>query len=105
MTADAANLLAEIRRSGGDLRLVGCDRLKLVAPKAVLPELSEKVRAAKPMLLVALADSASQVSTTEGGVSNPRRNGATAQHPVFEPSPDRAIPTPQPTASRDIERH
>jgi len=30
MTGDTANLLAEIRRSGGYVRLVGCDRLKLV---------------------------------------------------------------------------
>jgi hypothetical protein len=97
MTADAVNLLAEIRRSGGDVRLVGCDRLKLIAPKALLPELTDRVRAAKPMLLATLADTASQVSTAQrvgGGVSNPRRNGATAQHPTFESPPDRAIPTP-----------
>jgi hypothetical protein len=69
MTADATNLLAEIRQSGGDLILVGCDRLKLVAPKALLTELADRVRAAKPTLLAALADTVSQVSTTqEGGV-------------------------------------
>ena len=37
MTADVANLLAEIRRSGGDVMLVGDDRLKLVAPKLFFP--------------------------------------------------------------------
>ena len=51
MRADVANLLAEIRRSGGEVRLVGRDKLKLVAPAALLPELTERVRAAKPMLL------------------------------------------------------
>ena len=97
MTADATNLLAEIRRSGGDVRLVGCDRLKLVAPKALLPALTDRVRAAKPMLLAALADTASQVSAAQeggGGVSNPRHNGATAQHLVAESTSDRADPTP-----------
>jgi len=51
-----ADLLAEIHRSGGNLRLVGCDRLKLVAPRALLPELTDRVRAAKPKLLAALAE-------------------------------------------------
>jgi len=56
MTADAANLLAEIRHLGGDVRLVACDRLKLVAPTALLPVLAERVRAAKPVLVAVLAD-------------------------------------------------
>jgi hypothetical protein len=91
MTADAANLLAEIRRSGGDVRLVGCDRLKLVVPAALLPELAERVRAAKPMLLAALADTARKVSAAQGGGGlNPWRNGAIAQHS----SSDRAVRTP-----------
>jgi hypothetical protein len=95
MTADAANLLAEIRRSGGDVRLVGCDRLKLVVPAALLPELAERVRAAKPMLLAALADTARKVSVAQGGgVLNPWRNGATAQHSTAPSSSDRAVPTP-----------
>jgi hypothetical protein len=97
MTADAANLLAEIRRSGGDVRLVGCDRLKLVAPTALLPELAQRVRAAKPMLLAALADIGQIASAAQeggGGVLNPRRNGATAQHSTAASSSDRAIPTP-----------
>src|SRR5689334_4417617 len=97
MTAEATNLLAEIRRSGGDVRLVGSDRLKLVAPKALLPELTDRVRAAKLMLLAALADTASQVSTAQeggGGVSNPRSNVATAQHLTAKCSLDRAIPRP-----------
>jgi len=68
MTADAANLIAEIRRSGGDVSLVGCDRLKLVAPAALLPKLAERVRAAKPVLLAALSDTASQLTAKERGV-------------------------------------
>jgi hypothetical protein len=97
MTADATNLLAEIRRSGGDVMLVGCDRLKLVAPKALLPELTDRVRAAKPMLLATLAETASQVSTAQdggGGVSNLPRNSATAQRLTVESSPDRGISMP-----------
>ena len=55
MTGDAINLLlAEIRRSGGDVRLVGADRLKLVARTSLLPELTERVRAAKPRLRTAV---------------------------------------------------
>jgi hypothetical protein len=94
MTADAANLLAEIRRSGGDVMLVDCDRLKLVAPTALLPEFAEKVRAAKPMLLAVLADTrriASAARAVGGGV--PRRNSATPQRSTAASSSDRAIPT------------
>lgn len=97
MTADAANLLAEIRRSGGDVRLVGCDRLKLVAPTTLLPEFAERVRAAKPTLLAALADTGQKASAAQeggGGVFNPWRNGATAQHLTAASSSDHAIPTP-----------
>jgi hypothetical protein len=97
MTADTANLLAEIRRSGGDVRLVGCDRLKLVVPTALLPDLAERVRAAKPMLLVALADGGRRATSAQdegGGASNPRNNGATVQHPTSELVSDRAVPTP-----------
>ena len=96
MTADATNLLAEIRRSGGDVSLVGYDRLKLVAPAALLPKLAERVRAAKPVLLAALSDTASQLTAKErgGGVSNPQRNGATVQHLMAESTSDRADPTP-----------
>jgi hypothetical protein len=97
LSTAAANLLAEIRRSGGDVRLVGCDRLKLVAPTALVPELAEKVRAAKAMLLAVLADTGRTANATqEGGgrAVNPRRNGATAQHSTAAPSSGRAIPTP-----------
>jgi hypothetical protein len=95
MTADVANLLAEIRRSGGDVRLIGCDRLKLVAPTALLPELAERVRAAKPVILAALAGaSRTAITADEGGEGelNPRRNTATAQHRTAQSSSDRAIP-------------
>jgi hypothetical protein len=76
MTAEVANLLAEIRRSGGEVRLLGCDKLKLVAPAALLPELTEPVRAAKPMLLAALAATGRKPGVTlkgGGGVINPWR--------------------------------
>jgi hypothetical protein len=95
MTADPTNLLAEIRRAGGDVRLLGSDRLQLVAPRALLPGLDERVRAAKPMLLAALADIGQIASTAQGGGGlNPCRNGATAQHSAVESSPDRAVLAP-----------
>jgi hypothetical protein len=97
MTAKAASLLAEIRRSGGDVRLAGRDTLKLVAPAALLPELAERVRAAKPMLLAVLEDSdakAGAAHVSGGRLLNPWRNGATAQHPTAGSSSDRAILTP-----------
>jgi hypothetical protein len=97
MTAEVANLLAEIRRSGGEVRLLGCDKLKLVAPAALLHELTERVRAAKPMLLAALAATGRKPGVTlkgGGGVINPWRNGATAQHPTTKLSSDRGIAMP-----------
>jgi hypothetical protein len=95
MTADAASLLAEIRRSGGDVRLVSYNRLKLVAPMPLLAELAKRVRAAKPMLLAALADTGRQAAQEGGdGVSNPSRNAATAQQLKAESSEGQAIPTP-----------
>jgi len=95
MTADATNLLAEIHRAGGDVRLVGCDSLKLVAPKALLPELAERVRAAKPMLLAALAGTGPKPSGSKegGGALNPRHNDATVQHLTEETESDFTIPT------------
>ena len=79
MTADAVNLLAEIRRLGGDVRLISCDKLRLVAPTALMPELAERVRVAKPMLLAVLGDNTSPAQRDGEGVVYPCRNRATAQ--------------------------
>jgi hypothetical protein len=76
MTADAVNLLAEIRRLGGDVKLVSCDKLKLVAPSALMPELIKRVRVAKPMLLAVLADNTSRSRGMGRGCYTP---GATVQ--------------------------
>jgi hypothetical protein len=92
---EVADLLAEIRRSGGDVRLVGCDKVKLIAPTALLPKLAERVRAAKPMVLAALANTDREAARESGeGVLNPLPNSATVQHPAGEASPDWVIPTP-----------
>src|SRR5262249_18243315 len=91
MTADALNLLADIRRVGGDVKLISCDKLKLVAPTPLLPELARRVRAAKPMLLAALADDTGPAQRE--GVSFPPNNRATVQRLPAESS-DRAIPMP-----------
>jgi hypothetical protein len=37
MTVEATNLLAEIRRLGGDVKLISCDKLRLIAPTASAP--------------------------------------------------------------------
>ena len=51
MTAPAVDALAAVRAAGGDVRLVGPHRLKLIAPRALPDDLIEQVRAAKPELL------------------------------------------------------
>ena len=51
MTALAVDALAAVRAAGGDVRLVGPYRLKLIAPTALPDNLIEQVRAAKPDLL------------------------------------------------------
>src|SRR5438552_3464301 len=56
MSDEVLDILAAIRRTGGDVKVVGPDRLKLIAPASALPELADRVRRAKPLLLVALAD-------------------------------------------------
>jgi hypothetical protein len=55
MKANALTVLAAIRRAGGDIRVIGEDRLKVLAPAALLPEFVARARAAKPELLAALA--------------------------------------------------
>lgn len=92
MKADAVNLLAEIRRLGGDVKLVSCDKLKLVAPSALMPELIKRVRVAKPMLLAVLANNTSRWRGE--GVLYPRRNRATAQHSPAGSLRERAISVP-----------
>ena len=51
MTALAVDAMTAVRAAGGDMRLVGPHRLKLVAPTALPSDLIERVRAAKPDLL------------------------------------------------------
>jgi hypothetical protein len=55
MKANALTVLAAIRRAGGDIRVIGEDRLKVLAPASLLPEFVAQARAAKPELLAALA--------------------------------------------------
>ena len=81
MTGEAADLLTKIRRAGGDVRLVGCDRLKLVAPIMLLPELAERVRAVKPLLLAVLADDTSAAQGDGEGVAYPWRKSLRRTNP------------------------
>ena len=91
MMADAVNLLAEIRRLGGDVKLISCDKLRLVAPTALMPELAERVRAAKPMLVAVLLDDTSPAQQNGEGVSCPPSNRATVQHLPAEASSDISV--------------
>jgi hypothetical protein len=54
MSAVAVDLLTAIRRLGGDVMVIASDRLKVVAPRTLLPDFTEQVRALKPELLAAL---------------------------------------------------
>jgi hypothetical protein len=53
----AHEVLTAVRAAGGDLQLVGKDRLKLVALKPLPDKLVQRVRAVKPNLLEALGGS------------------------------------------------
>jgi len=55
MSGHALDLLARIRRHGGDVKLIAPDRLRVKAPPVLLPEFLEQVRAVKPELLTVLA--------------------------------------------------
>jgi hypothetical protein len=70
MTA-ALDLLAEIRRSGGDVKVTAPDRLKVVAPAKLLPDLVERVRAVKPELLNVLATAVGHAADTPGFRAGP----------------------------------
>jgi hypothetical protein len=59
MMANVLDLLAAVRRAGGDVKLAGPDRLRLIAPAPVLPALAAQVRAAKPLLIAVLASTSS----------------------------------------------
>jgi hypothetical protein len=94
MTADAVNLLAEIRRLGGDVKLVSCDKLKLVAPSALMPELTKRVRVAKPMLLAVLSNDITPARREGEGVLYPSNDRATAQHSPAGSLREQAISVP-----------
>jgi len=64
MTALAVDALAAVRAAGGDVKLVGPQRLKLVAPTALPSDLIELVRAAKPDLLNLLQNKADETLTS-----------------------------------------
>jgi hypothetical protein len=71
MTAAAIDLLAEIRRSGGDVKVTAPDRLKVIAPAKLLPDLVERVRAVKPELLSVLVTVESHAAHPSGFKASP----------------------------------
>jgi hypothetical protein len=56
MRAYALEVLAEIRWHGGDVKVVAPNRLRVLAPPALLPKFVTRVQAVKPELLLALAE-------------------------------------------------
>src|SRR5690348_15488396 len=56
MTALAVDALAAVRAAGGDVKLIGPERLKVVAPAPLPDHLVDKLRAAKPELLALLSN-------------------------------------------------
>jgi hypothetical protein len=74
----ALDVLAAIRRSGGDVKVVGPDRLKVIAPPALLPGMVEQVRAVKFHLLTALAGVGT--SATDGAEAWPARHREALTH-------------------------
>jgi hypothetical protein len=57
MNALARHVLDEVRAAGGDVKRIGNDRLKLVAPNPLPDELVQRVRAVKPKLIAMLGGS------------------------------------------------
>jgi hypothetical protein len=55
MTALAADALATVRAAGGDVRIVGLARLKVIAPVPLPNDLVDRLRAVKPELLALLS--------------------------------------------------
>jgi hypothetical protein len=61
----ANDVLAAIRGHGGDVKIIAPDRLKVLAPAAMLPDFVEQVRAVKLQLLAALSASAPNSQLTD----------------------------------------
>ena len=65
MNARAVDILAAVRSAGGDVKLVGPGRLKVVAPEPLSDDLIERLRAAKPDLLTLLAPPEAQSGASD----------------------------------------
>ena len=76
MTALAVDALAAVRAAGGDVRLVGPHRLKLIAPRALPDDLIEQVRAAKPDLLKLLQNKTDETLGTRTNWGEPEEERA-----------------------------
>ena len=76
VTALAVDALAAVRAAGGDVRLVGPHRLKLIAPRALPDDLIEQVRAAKPDLLKLLQNKTDETLGTRTNWGEPEEERA-----------------------------
>jgi len=68
MTAVALDVLASIRRHGGDVKMIAPDCLKVRAPMDLLPDFVRQVRAVKPELIAALSAMASSSEVADKAV-------------------------------------
>ncbi|MDX9690646.1 MAG: hypothetical protein RBT70_09355 [Alphaproteobacteria bacterium] len=64
MGCAAYKILSEVKQAGGSLECVGGDRLRVMAPRPLPPDLVERVKANKPEIILALC--AAPVSVDQG---------------------------------------
>jgi hypothetical protein len=97
MTALAVDALAAVRAAGGEVRLVGPYRLKLIAPTALPNDLIERVRAAKPDLLNLLQNRADATldPSRHALTAMPARAVADALARLDPANPPRDVPLPR----------
>jgi hypothetical protein len=65
MRAVVVDALAAVHAAGGEVKLVGPERLKVIAPNALPNNLVAQLRAAKPELLALLSSTAKAVTESE----------------------------------------
>jgi hypothetical protein len=79
MTGLALDVLNTIRRHGGDVKLISPDRLKVMAPRDLLPNFVTQVRAVKPEMIAELAATSCPADPV-AQVGTPARNGPLWRH-------------------------
>jgi hypothetical protein len=79
MTAVAIDMLAAVRAIGGDVKVVGSGRLKVVAPTPLPSELIAQLRAVKPELISLLTHPAPTADPAEAWTEREEEQAAIAE--------------------------